>query len=169
MENKQTSGVSPTFVQTQSWLTDLMARSAEDSTSSKHPAFTRGPTYRFPVPTIRHISDHVGIASLVGGSATPLKNRTSSIGMMTWPQYFWENAKFMATIHHQPVQYDRTQLLLRCKWSNCIPRVSHYRIGQDWYIAAVDKPTSRQADSPAPGVLWITGTFHIFVMGLFVG
>ena len=103
MENKQTLGVSPTFVQTQSWLTDLMARSAEDSTSSKHPAFTRGPTYRFPVPTKRHISDHVGIASLVGGSATPLKNRTSSIGMMTLTQYFWENAKFMATIHHQPV------------------------------------------------------------------
>ena len=34
---------------------------------------------------------------LVGGWATPLKNMSSSIGMMKLTQYFWENAKFMAT------------------------------------------------------------------------
>ena len=32
-----------------------------------------------------------------GGWATPLKNMTSSIGMRTATQYFWENAKLMAT------------------------------------------------------------------------
>ena len=40
---------------------------------------------------------------LVGGWATPLKNMSSSIGMIIATQYSWENAKFMATIHHQPV------------------------------------------------------------------
>ena len=46
---------------------------------------------------------------LVGGWATPLKNMSSSIGMMTATQYFWENAKFMATSHHQP-ECDAAQL-----------------------------------------------------------
>ena len=34
---------------------------------------------------------------LVGGWATPLKNMSSSIGMMRWTQYLWENKKLMAT------------------------------------------------------------------------
>ena len=34
---------------------------------------------------------------LVGGWATPLKNMSSSIGMMKATQYFWENKKLMAT------------------------------------------------------------------------
>ena len=34
---------------------------------------------------------------LVGGWATPLKNMSSSVGMMKATQYFWENSKFMAT------------------------------------------------------------------------
>ena len=39
---------------------------------------------------------------LVGGFlATPLKNMSSSIGMMRHSQLIWENRKFMATIHHQ--------------------------------------------------------------------
>ena len=42
-------------------------------------------------------------SNLVGGWATPLKNMSSSIGMMIATQYEWENAKFMATIHHQPL------------------------------------------------------------------
>ena len=39
---------------------------------------------------------------LVGGWATPLKNMSSSIGMIRNSQYDWEHAKFMATSHHQP-------------------------------------------------------------------
>ena len=37
---------------------------------------------------------------LVGGWATPLKNMTSSIGMMTATQYFWE--KFKIDGNHSP-------------------------------------------------------------------
>ena len=38
---------------------------------------------------------------LVGGWATPLKNMSSSIGMMTATQYFWENK--IDVPNHQPV------------------------------------------------------------------
>ena len=39
---------------------------------------------------------------LVGQGKTPLKNMSSSIGMMNATQYFWENAKLMAVPNHQP-------------------------------------------------------------------
>ena len=40
---------------------------------------------------------------LVGGWATPLKNMTNrQLGWLFPTQYFWENAKFMATSHQQP-------------------------------------------------------------------
>ena len=40
---------------------------------------------------------------LVGAWATPLKKyEWTSIGLMSYSQYFWENKKLMATIHHQP-------------------------------------------------------------------
>ena len=57
-----------------------------------HPSYkwTNAPTY----PTIPHIFD------LVGGWATPLKNMSSSIGMMTFPTE-WENKKWQP--NHQPV------------------------------------------------------------------
>ena len=38
---------------------------------------------------------------LVGGWATPLKSMSSSIGMIRNSQLIWENAKLMATSHHQ--------------------------------------------------------------------
>ena len=38
---------------------------------------------------------------LVGGWATPLKNMSSSIGMIIPTQYFWENKKWQP--NHQPV------------------------------------------------------------------
>ena len=41
------------------------------------------------------------LPSLVGGWATPLKNMSSSIGMMTATQYFWEHKKWQP--NHQPV------------------------------------------------------------------
>ena len=52
--------------------------------------------------TAKHGS-FMDIHLLVGGWATPLKNMSSSVGMMKATQYFWENSKFMATIHHQAV------------------------------------------------------------------
>ena len=42
---------------------------------------------------------------LVGGWATPLKNMSSSIGMIIDSQYEWENAKFTTnqTYWHDPI------------------------------------------------------------------
>ena len=40
-------------------------------------------------------------STLLGGWATPLKNMSSSIGMMRFPQYEWENKKWQP--NHQPV------------------------------------------------------------------
>ena len=49
----------------------------------------------------KHQSDDKYILNiLVGGWATPLKNMSSSIGMMTLTQYFWENKKWQP--NHQP-------------------------------------------------------------------
>ena len=45
---------------------------------------------------------HMAMCVLVGGSATPLKNMTSSIGMMKFPIFLGKCQK-MATSHHQPV------------------------------------------------------------------
>ena len=39
---------------------------------------------------------------LVVSSHPSEKDLTSSVGMMRFPIFSWENAKFMATIHHQP-------------------------------------------------------------------
>ena len=44
--------------------------------------------------------DLFGNTVLLGGSATPPKNMT--VNWDDYSQYFWENAKFMATSHHQP-------------------------------------------------------------------
>ena len=56
-----------------------------------------------------------------------LKNMSSSIGMMTETQYFWENSKFMATSHHQPdiIQYYTHHILVQAKHIFQLLRQSH--------------------------------------------
>ena len=89
---------------------------------------------------------------------------SSSIGMMTETQYFWENAKVMATSYHQPEdlcvdQTMETPMILRCHlppvqsvwqclrdpWHPMTPCTDH------WTIATSRLPTifTKQSDIPA--------------------
>ena len=71
---------------------------------------------------------------LVGGIPTPLKNMTSSVGMMTFPTE-WKVIKFHGSSHHQP---DKSLL---------IPRKSLYTILLPWIIF---RPHKTRSIFPSP-------------------
>ena len=54
-------------------------------------------------PLIKKLAELVASSLLVGGSATPLKNMSPSIGMMRFPIY-WENKKWQP--NHQPIIHE---------------------------------------------------------------
>ena len=64
----------------------------------------------------------VTVIWLVGLNGHPSEKWwSSSIGMMSYSQYFWENAKLMATIHHQPVMVI---------WLHVVTLKSHWKAGR---------------------------------------